>query len=60
IAAKAAKHYVVFKEDTATRTISRIKELSYQERVREIAQMISGTKDSESAMQSAKELLESR
>lgn len=60
IAAKAEKHYFVFKEDTEARTISRIKELSYEERLQEIAQMISGTKNSTSALQSAKELLESK
>ncbi len=58
IAAKAEKHYFVFKEDTETRTISRIKELSYEERLQEIAQMISGTKNSAAALQSAKELLQ--
>jgi DNA repair protein RecN (Recombination protein N) len=60
IAAKAEKHYFVFKEDTEARTISRIKELSYEERLQEIAQMISGIKNSTSALQSAKELLGSK
>jgi len=57
IAAQGNKHYFVYKEDTHNRTFSRIKELSFSERVEEIAQMISGSKTSESALQSAKELL---
>jgi DNA repair protein RecN (Recombination protein N) len=57
IAAQGDKHYFVYKEDTHNRTFTRIKELSLSERVEEIAQMISGSKTSESALQSAKELL---
>lgn len=59
IAAKAEKHYYVYKEENSARTVTRVKELSYEERLQEIAQMISGTRNSISALQSARELLES-
>ena len=57
IAAKGEKHYFVYKEDTQERTFSRMKELEKEERLQEIAMMISGTPNSEAALQSAKELL---
>jgi len=57
IAAKGDRHYFVFKEDGANRTFSRMKELQESERIEEIAQMISGSKSSLTALQSAKELL---
>lgn len=57
IAAKGEKHYFVYKEDTQERTFSRIKELGQKERIQEIAMMISGTPNSEAALQSARELL---
>ncbi|GAB4131928.1 MAG: DNA repair protein RecN [Raineya sp.] len=57
IAAKGEKHYFVYKEDSQERTFSRIKELDPNERIQEIATMISGTANSEAALQSAKELL---
>jgi len=57
IAAKGEKHYFVYKEDSQERTFSRIKELGQNERIQEIAMMISGTPNSEAALRSAKELL---
>ncbi|MGD1840168.1 MAG: hypothetical protein ACFB0B_04625 [Thermonemataceae bacterium] len=59
IAAKADKHYFVYKMDKTERTISQMKALSQEERIHEIAQMISGAEPSESAILSAKELLAS-
>ncbi len=58
IASKGNNHYFVYKDNNTERTISRIKQLSEQERVQEIAQMISGSTISENAIRSAKELLE--
>jgi DNA repair protein RecN (Recombination protein N) len=58
IAAKGTYHYFVYKDDSADRTVSRIKQLESQERIYTIAQMISGATPSESAILSAKELLE--
>jgi DNA repair protein RecN (Recombination protein N) len=57
IAAKGNHHYFVYKDDSQDRTISKIKRLSDEERITEIAQMISGATPSESAIRSAKELL---
>ncbi len=57
IAAKGNHHYFVYKDDSGDRTISRIRQLTEEERITEIAQMISGSKPSESAISSAKELL---
>jgi DNA repair protein RecN (Recombination protein N) len=58
IAAKGNHHYFVYKDDEGERTISRIRQLADDERIIEIAQMISGSQPSESAILSAKELLE--
>ncbi|MBT9393897.1 DNA repair protein RecN [Hymenobacter sp. NST-14] len=57
MAAAGDAHYFVYKEDRADRTVSRIRELSQEERIHEIAQMISGAKPSLHATQSARELL---
>lgn len=57
IAAKGDHHYFVYKDDQSERTISRIRQLNEQERIQEIAKMISGNTPSESAILSAKELL---
>jgi len=58
IASKGNSHYFVYKDNSSERTISRMKKLSDKERIYEIAQMISGSEPSESALSSAKELLE--
>ena len=57
IAAMGSHHYKVSKEETDEGTISRMKELSQQERIQEIAQMLSGSDVSEAALANAKELL---
>ena len=57
MAAAGDTHFFVYKEDRADRTVSRIRRLSEEERIREIAQMISGARVSENAVQSARELL---
>lgn len=57
IAAMGSHHYKVSKEETDNGTISRMTELSQQERVLEIAQMLSGSDVSEAALANAKELL---
>lgn len=57
IAAMGSHHYKVSKEETNNGTISRMTELSQQERVQEIAQMLSGSDVSEAALANAKELL---
>ena len=60
IASKGAAHYKVFKTDNEKSTTSNIKQLSVQERVTEIAQMLSGTTLTEAAVRNAEELLKSK
>ena len=57
IAAKGTHHFKVFKEDNQSVTLTRIKELSSDERIVEIAEMLSGKNVSESAITHAKQLL---
>ena len=57
IAALGKAHYKVEKEETTVGTTSRLKELTPEERITEIAQMLSGSKVSEAAIQNAKQLL---
>lgn len=57
IAAKGDHHKRVFKVEENDRTTTQIKELSSEERIIEIAQMIGGSKVSDSAIAHAKQLL---
>ena len=57
VAALGANHYKVYKEETANGTVTDIVRLGEQERVREIAQMMSGEQLTEAAMDNARELL---
>lgn len=57
IAALGSTHYKVYKEDTENGTTSHLRLLGSEERVREIAQMLSGDDISEAAINNAKELL---
>lgn len=57
IAAMGATHYKVFKEDKDDVTVSTMTMLSAEDRVREIAQMLSGSDVSEAAINNAKALL---
>ena len=57
IAAKGKQHYKVFKAEVNGVTESNLKQLSTDERIREIAEMLSGKDVSESALMHAKELL---
>ena len=57
IAAKGNNHFKVYKFDLNDQTFTSIKKLSDQERVEEIAQMLSGENYSNTAMETAKELL---
>lgn len=58
IAAKGNEHYFVFKETIGSRTFTRIKQLSNSERINAVAQMLSGEKPTQAAMENAKELME--
>jgi DNA repair protein RecN (Recombination protein N) len=57
IAALGSAHYKVEKEETPLGTTSRMEQLTPDERVTEIAQMLSGSKVTEAAIQNAKDLL---
>ncbi len=57
IASKGSHHYRVSKEETANGTTSQMQELTQDERVSEIAQMLSGSDVSEAAIANAKQLL---
>ena len=57
IAALGSHHYLVYKEEGAEGTVSRTRQLTADERVGEIAQMLSGTRVSEAALAQARELL---
>ena len=57
IAALGAAHYKVEKEETPQGTTSRMEMLTTDERITEIAQMLSGSKVTEAAIQNAKQLL---
>jgi DNA repair protein RecN (Recombination protein N) len=57
IAARADKHYFVYKKVENDRTITNVRLLNQEERVRNIAVMLSGNPPSESAMETARELL---
>ena len=57
IAALGSVHYKVEKNETANGTTSKMRQLDADERIREIAQMLSGSDVSEAAIQNAKALL---
>lgn len=57
IAARGTAHYKVYKEDTDSGTNSHIRLLTAEERVREIANMLSGTTLTEAAINNARSLL---
>lgn len=57
IASFADHHFKVFKESSKGRTVTQIKKLEDQERVKEIARMISGEKISELTLKQAKEMI---
>ena len=58
IAAKGRAHYFVYKEDTAERTLTRIRLLTTEERVNEVARMLSGASLTDAAVANAKALLQ--
>ncbi len=57
IAALGSHHYRVSKEETAQGTISHMQELNRDERITEIAQMLSGSNVTKAAVDNAKQLL---
>lgn len=57
VAAKGDAHYFVYKDNSSSKSVSRIRQLNEDERVEEIAKMIGGSKPSTIAYENAKELL---
>jgi DNA repair protein RecN (Recombination protein N) len=57
VAAKADKHYFVYKKIQEDRTLTNVRSLNDEERVRSIAVMLSGNPPSDAAMVTAKELI---
>ena len=60
IAVKAQKQFKVFKTETSETTSTNIVQLSHEQRVEEIAKMLSGKTISEAALNNAKMLLEGK
>ena len=60
IAAKGSAHYYVYKEDKDEKTVTRIKPLSDEERVQEVARMLSGASLTKASLANAKDLLRKR
>ena len=57
IASKGQSHYFVYKDNETATTYTRIKQLNPDERILEVAKMLSGDNPGQSALQNAKELL---
>ena len=58
VASRGTKHYHVYKDDTIDSTITRVKLLSHDERILEIARLLSGAEVTETAMKNARELFD--
>lgn len=58
IAAKGNAHYFVYKEDEGDRTLSHIRQLTPEQRIDELAHMLSGSVVTEAARENARQLLE--
>lgn len=57
VAAKGDVHFKVFKEDTETTTTTKVRKLSEEERIEELALMLSGDKNNEAARNTARSLI---
>ena len=57
VASRGTRHYHVFKDDTDSSTFTRVKLLSPEERIVEVARLLSGSEVTETAMKNARELL---
>lgn len=60
VASKGDCHFKVYKTDNAIRTVSHVKELDYDGRIKELAAMLSGSKINDAALLNAKTLLDNR
>ena len=57
VASRGTRHYHVYKDDTDDSTFTRVKLLSPDERILEVARLLSGSEVTETAIKNAKELL---
>ena len=57
VASRGTKHYHVYKDDTGEATITRVKLLSSEERIYEVARLLSGSEITETAIKNAQELI---
>lgn len=57
IAAKGNAHYFVYKEDDGQRTLTHIRQLDADQRITELAHMLSGNTVTDAAMENARQLL---
>jgi DNA repair protein RecN (Recombination protein N) len=59
VASRGTRHFHVYKDDTDDSTVTRVKLLSHDERILELAKLLSGSEVTETAMKNARELLRS-
>jgi len=57
VASRGTRHYHVFKDDSGDSTVTKIRLLSYEERIIEVARLLSGSEITTTAIRNAKELL---
>ena len=57
VAAKGVSHFKVYKKDDSEKTVSHVKELTAEERINEIASMLSGSKLNNAALENARVLI---
>ncbi len=57
VAAQGDSHFKVYKTDADTRTVTHVRQLTVEDRIRELAAMISGSEVSEAALSAARALL---
>lgn len=57
VAAKGDAHFKVYKTDADTRTVTHVRQLTVDDRIRELAAMISGSEVTEAALSAARTLL---
>ena len=57
VASRGTRHFHVYKDDTDNSTFTRVKLLSPEERILEVARLLSGSEVTETALKNARELL---
>jgi DNA repair protein RecN (Recombination protein N) len=59
VASRGGRHYHVYKDDLSDSTITKVKLLTPDERIMEVARLLSGSEITDAAIRNARELLES-